>query len=306
MIKDILNFFDGGSGNQAQDINKQMVEEARNIPLPVLKEFYPELYKQVVSLNPDMEQAVNLGPSEMAGVSTDPGLRQAQLNALNKLSGIGEAGGRDAQFLADQGRLESDINSSTQGRMGAIDQNMAMRGISGGGSELVAKNIAAQQAANRQAQMGMDAKAQSEQRALQALMQSGQLAGQMQGQDFNQQSAKAQAADSISRFNAANTQSVQQRNVGARNTAQAANAQGAQNTANQNTGAKNQAQQYNLNLAQQQYDNEMKKRGMVAGAQQNLSNSYQNESNTARQFAGGMISAGAQYASGGATKKKEE
>ena len=123
--------------SHSADSYGQMIRDAQSIPLPIFKEYYPELYKQVVSLNPESDTAVNLGPSEMAGISTDPGLRQAQLNALNKLQSVGDAGGKDAQFLADQARIESDVNSNTQGQMGAIEQNMASRGLSGGMTEMV-------------------------------------------------------------------------------------------------------------------------------------------------------------------------
>lgn len=301
-ISDIMNTLDGGAAGQAQDIQKQMLDEAKNIPLPVLKEYYPELYKQVVSLNPEMETAVTLGPSEMQGIATDPSLRQAQLKALSKLQEVGDAGGRDAQFMADASRMENDINTNLQGQQGAISQNMAARGISGGGSELVAKNMAAQNAANRQAQMGMDLNAQAQQRALQAIMQGGQLGGQMQNQDFSQAAQKAQAADAINRFNTQNQQQVISTNVGAKNKAQEYNANNAQNISNQNVGVNNQAQLQNNDLSQRQFDNEMKKRGLITGAQQGLANSYNNESQGNKQFFGGLISAGAQYGSGGAKK----
>lgn len=296
MLGEILDLVSGGGYGQAQDINQQMLRDAQNIPLPILKEYYPELYQVVATMNPELEMAEQLGPSKMEGISTDPALRAAQMNALNKLTSIGEAGGRDAQFLADQARLESDINTNLQGQQGAIQQNLASRGMSGGMSEMVNKQLAAQQAANRQAQMGMDAKAQAEQRALSAIMQGGQLGGQMQAQDFSQQAQQAQAADMINKFNAQNRQDVQSRNVAAKNQAQQYNVGQQQNVANQNVGQKNAAQQYNLNLSQQQYDNEMKKRGLVTVAQQGLANSYQNEADRNRQFLGGLISGGAKAA----------
>lgn len=300
LVSDIMGFLDGGAGGKAQDVQQQMLNEARGIPLPILKEYYPELYKQVVTLNPEMETAVKLGPSEMQGIAMDPALRQAQMSALSKLQGIGEAGGRDAQFLSDAARVENDVNTNLQGQQGAIQQNMAARGMSGGGSELVARNMAAQQAANRHGQSALDLNAQAQQRALQSIMQAGQLGGQIQGQDFNQAAQKAQAADAINRFNAQNQQGVMSANVGAKNQAQQYNATNAQNVSNQNVGLGNQAQQYNANLAQQQFDNEMKKRGVVGGAQQGLANSYQNEADRNRQFVGGLIGAGAQaYGKGG-------
>lgn len=296
LIGDTLNFISGGGYNDARGIQEDMLREAQNIPLPVLKEYYPELYQQVVSMNPELETAVNLGPSQMEGIYTDPNLRKAQVSALTKLQEIGDAGGRDSQFLADQARLESDINANLQGQTGAIQQNMATRGLSGGMSELVAKNIAAQGASNTQAQMAMDSKAAADKRALEALMQGGQMAGQMQSQDFNQAATKAQAADAISKFNAQNQQQVMSNNVNVKNNAQQWNATNAQDTANANVDTRNQATQYNQSLSQQNFDNELKKRGLVQNAQSGLANSYQNEADRNRQFVGGLVQGGFQYA----------
>lgn len=287
-------FGEGGASD-----NRAALEAVQGVPLPILKEYYPELYKQVVSLNPELETAVNLGPSEMAGVATDPSLRAAQMKALSKLQEVGDAGGRDAQFMADQNRLETDINTATQGQQGAIMQDLATRGMAGGGSELVARNMAAQQGANRKAQMAMDANAQAQQRALQAIMQGGQLGGQMQQQDFSQQSAKAQAADAINKFNTQNQQQVISNNVNAGNNAQQWNATSAQNTANQNVGLGNEAKQYNLNLAQQDYNNRMAKATGVANQYGNMAASKDKERAGDMQLVGGAISAGATAYGGG-------
>lgn len=271
----------------------QLQNMANNIPLPILKEFYPEVYQQVVQLNPELETAVNLGPSEMQGIATDPALRQAQLKALSTLQGIGDAGGRDAQFLSDQGRLQSDINTNLQGQQGAVLQNMAARGMSGSGLEMVAQNQNIQGAANREAQMGMDLKAQAQQRALQAIMQGGQLGGQMQAQDFGQASQKAQAADAIARFNAQNQQNVIGQNVAAKNQAASWNAQNAQSVNNQNVGARNDASQYNLSIPQMQYQNQMNKLAAVSGAGMASAANSERSAQRQNEFAGNMIGAGA-------------
>lgn len=294
-----------GSDDKSEDIYAQMLKEAQKIPLPVLKEYYPELYQQVVELNPEMESAVNLGPSEMAGISTDPALRQAQLKALGKLQEVGDAGGMDAQFMSDSNQVLTDINAANQGREGAIQQNLATRGLSGGMSELVARNMSAQNASNQHAQSALDLKAQAEQRALQSLMQSGQLAGQMQGQDFNQASAKAQAADSIARFNAANTQDVNARNVQSKNNAQQLNAQAKQSVADQNTGLKNTAQLHNSSLAQQRYENELRKRGLINTAAQGQAQASATNAQNQDKFVGGLIDSGAKYYSQNQKKKED-
>lgn len=279
-----------GSGGASD--NQAALDAVKNVPLPILKEYYPELYKQVVSLNPQLESAVNLGPSQMQGISTDPALRQAQMNALSRLQSVGQAGGRDAQFMSDTNRVQNDVNSNLQGQEGAIEQNMATRGLSGGGSELVARQMAAQQAANRQSSAALDINAQAQQRALQALMSGGQLGGQMEAQDFGQQAQKAQAADQISRFNASNQQQVQHSNVGNQNQAQQYNANLAQNTSNQNTSLGNSAQQYNLGLAQQNYNNQVAKASGIANQYNNIAKAKNAERDSDRQLTGDIIGAG--------------
>jgi hypothetical protein len=297
-VGDIISGLGGGGEKKAAGIQEQMLAEARNLPLPVLKEYYPELYQSIVQMNPELETAVNLGPSAMQGVSTDPALRQAQMNALSKLEQIG-LGEESVEDVARMNNITNDVNTNLQGQMGAIQQNLAQRGLSGSGLDMVQRNMAAQGAANRQANMALDAKAQAERRALDAIMQSGQLGGQMQSQDFSQQQAKAQAADAIAKFNAANQQGVQSANVGAKNNAQMWNAQQQQAAQNQNTDLRNQANLRNLNLTQQQYENELKKRGLVSGAQQGLADTYAGQAASNRQMVGGLIGAGAKAFAGG-------
>ena len=295
-----------GSDDDSGKMYEDMLKQAQSIPLPVLKEYYPELYQQVVQLNPELETAVNLGPSEMGGIATDPKLRQAQMDALLKLQEVGAGGGRDAQFLSDQARLESDINTNNAGNQGAIMQNLATRGMSGGGSELVARNMSAQQSSNRQAQMAMDANAQAQKRALDAIMQSGQLGGQMQNQDFSQQAQKAQASDEINRFNAANRQQVITNNTSAKNNAQQWNAQNNQGLADKNTDASNGSRQYNLGLEQQNYDNQMKRLGMSNQAGSAAADNSARMAANQDRFLGSAISAGATaYGASQAEKKKK-
>lgn len=281
-------FGSGGAGE-----NEKALKELQNVPLPVLKEFYPEVYKQVVSLNPELETTITLGPSAMEGISTDPRLKQAQMNALTKLQDIGNEGG---MTLEDRGRLASinnEVNSNLKGNQDAIMQNMAARGMSGGMSEMVGRQNASQAAANRASQQGFDVQAAAQQRALTALMQAGEMGGQMQSHDFNQQAAVANSKDAISQFNAQNTQQVRNNNVNTKNNTQQWNATNAQNIANQNTGVRNDATQRNLDLEQQKFNNRMAKAGAVSGAYGNLAASKDAARAAEMQFTGGLISAGA-------------
>jgi len=290
--------------NASSEAARRQMNILNSVPLPVLKEFYPELYKQVVELNPEMLAAQTLGPSAMEQVQVSPELKQAQMNALLKLQGIGETG----MSATDQARLaqiESDVARNLKGQTGAIQQNLAARGLSGGMTELVARNIAAQEGANRQAQLGLDVKAQAEQRALDAIMQSGQLGGQMGQQQFQNAAQIAQAKDIINKFNTQNLQNVQQTNLEARNQAQAANAQAKQNIASQNVGLSNQAQQYNLALPQQQYTNQMARATGQAQALADQARIDAANRQAQNQMIGGLIQTGAMYY-GGAYKPKDQ
>ena len=295
-----------GSDDESGAIYDKMFNLAQSIPLPELKEYYPEQYAQVVRMNPDFENTVTLGQSEMGSITTDPRLKQAQMSALSKMQNISDAGGRDAQFLADSNRVQSDINTNLKGNQDAIMQNLATRGMSGGMSEMVNRQMATQGAANRQAQMDMDLNAQAQQRALSALMNGGQMAGQMESQSFNQQAQKAQATDAISRFNAANKQQVMGSNTDRANDAQLWNATGAQSTADKNVGGKNDAFKYNNSLKQDNFNNELSKIGMANNAQSAAASNSYNQARDQDQFIGGVASSAATaYAANNAKKKKE-
>jgi hypothetical protein len=281
--------------NRAQEIINQ-------VPLPVLKEYYPELYQQVVTLVPEAEQAVTLGQTSLTGITTDPALKQAQMNALLKLQDVG-ATGMSATDQARLAQIQTEQQAALRGEQGAIQQNLATRGMGGGMSEMVAKQIAAQGAANRMSQQGLDVKAQAEQRALQALMQSGQLGGQMQQQDFSQQAQVAAAKDAIAKFNAQNLQQVGSANVGARNLAQQQNAQIAQQMAQQSVAEKNKAQMYNLGLAQQNYQNQLAKATGQSQGLQNLAGQMGQQQAAQNQLIGGLVQTGAMYY-GGQNKTK--
>ncbi len=263
-----------------------------DVPLPVLKEMNPELYKQIILQNPELETSVNLGQSAMQGISLDPKTRQAQMNALAKFQDISNAGGKDAQFLSQANQLQNDVNQNLQGNTGAIQQNLATRGLSGGMSEMVQKQLAAQQSANRQASMGLDLNAQAQQRALAALTAGANLGGQINSQDFNQQAQQATAADAINKFNATNQQQVQHNNVTANNANNLYNNQVANTQMGNNVGIKNNAQQYNLNLPQQQYNNATGRANTNYQDQVNERNRLDNKNNENIDRVTGLIKSG--------------
>jgi hypothetical protein len=140
--------------------------------------------------------------SAMEDVSVDPRLKDAQMMALSRLQEQGLNGGMTAE---DRQMAQDARNQSAQyeqGQRNALMQNFAQRGAGGSGMELASQLAAQQGGANRMNAMSMDQAANAQRRALQAIQQSGQLGGQMRGQDFDEQSQKARAKDAISQLNA--------------------------------------------------------------------------------------------------------
>lgn len=210
---------------------------------------------------PQLERAVaeQVGPTALERITVDPAYKAAQMEALSKLGQISEEGGFT---LADKAALNKTLGALSRrdaGARAAIAENMQARGTLGAGAELAQRLAAQQESSQMASERGMDIAAQAQQRALNAIMQRGQMAGQMRGQEYGEQERLAQARDAIARYNA---------------------------------DALTGAQAYNLGLAQRQFEN---KRGLAqlrANAKLGQATAMMNEGQGIRQ-AGGAYTQGA-------------
>jgi hypothetical protein len=245
---------------------KAAIDRILAIQVPGLEDQRLSLAHQyeVGELTPEALGTITQADSEMKGISTDPRLRQAQMTALAEMQGLGRSG-LSAQDRSDLGSIRRNVATEANARDQAVLQNMAQRGVAGGGAELAARLSSSQAAMNDASAQGDRIAAMAQNKALQAIMNSGQLGGQIQAQDFGQAERVASAQDAINRFNAANSQSVSQYNVQGRNAAQAANLSNKQNIANTNVGVDNQSQIHNKGLYQQEFDNRLKQATAAAG-----------------------------------------
>lgn len=204
-------------------------------PAEALEVTYGRL-KQQGMLTPEIESALNQDASELKKISVSPEYAQAQREALVRLQREGEEGGLTLEDrLANEQALQA---SATQerGARGAILSNLAERGMAGSGQELAAKLSASQNAANQARMSGLQTASDARKRALQAILQSGDLAGNIRGQEFGEQAKIAEAQDVINKFNIANQQGVQERNVNRGNIAEERNLGEAQRVADANVG----------------------------------------------------------------------
>ena len=113
--------------------------------------------------------------------------------------------------------------------------------------------------------------------ALDALSRGSDMANNLRGQEFQEQSAKLSAQDVINQFNAGLMNQQNQRNVSSQNQAQAANLGEKQRINEGNTGIRNQQQQYNTGLRQQNFNNQMsmaQSRGNVLTGQANQAGQF--------------------------------
>lgn len=264
--------------------------------IPEMQIQLEQLVQQGV-LSPEEAETVLLGRSEMNGITLDPALKQAQMEALSGLQDITSSGGLTAMDKARLNQIETEENSRARGQREAILQGAQARGMGGSGLELMSQLQNQQQAATRKSQRDLEVEALAQERALQALMQQGNLAGQMESAAFNQQAQIAGANDAISQFNDQNQQQQINQNVANRNQAAASNLAMKQDIANANAALRNQQQMHNKNLVQQDFDNKIKKAGGSTGVASQNANAQgqnsQNQANANNQLIGGILGIGA-------------
>lgn len=281
-----------------------------------LKKYLPEMSDQELSLllnesmgeyNPEMESYIDAGESSLSGIEQDPRLRNVQLQALDYLSEVGQTG-LTAADRAALNEIRRSAQNEAQAQQNQVVQSMAQRGIGGSGVELASRLNAAQSVGDRMSRESDALARQAQERAMNAILQQSQLAGNMDSADFNRAAQIAQAQDAMNKFNTQNQQSLQQRNVSARNQAQAQNLQERQRIADSNVALKNQQQQYNKNLGQQNFQNRLAitqgQAGLQASQQQGNAAAHNQQMQGAMQLMGTGASSAAMLLSD-ETKKKD-
>jgi hypothetical protein len=153
-------------------------------------------------LDPEFEQdTALLGDSARSKVYADPNLVASQQKALDSLFGIAKDGGATAQERSRRAGARADSEGWLRGQREADMQNLAERGMSGSGAELLALGNDRQAAAQRNSAADLETDAWLEQRALDATMKGGELAGQMRDTGFNEGQQRGQAQDEFYALN---------------------------------------------------------------------------------------------------------
>lgn len=272
---------------EAQRARERILAMYSGIELPDIDQqrLALEDYQSAGTLTPEMEAALNVGPTSMEGIAVDPRLQQNQMDALAQVAQIADQGVSDA----DKATLElirRQAAGEAQAKSGQILQQMQARGQGGSGAELIAQLQNAQSSADRMNQQALEEARMMQQARMAALQQQGNMAGTIRGQDYSEQSDLAKAKDAINAFNVQNRQNVGQRNVSSKNQAQQSNIANQQAVMNQNTGTHNTQQQYNRELLDKQYQNQMQMAAAKAGQYNtNAAAADRSAANIANQYA---------------------
>jgi hypothetical protein len=199
----ISKMLSGGSKRpdvSAEEAQIQAEIKAMRDAMP--QEFVEDKWLQDLQLE-QLGQLPELQQTEMANISLDPRMRQAQMEALQRLQGLSKEGYGLEDKAAIQGALNDQAMQERAQRQ-AVMQNMQARGMGGSGAELAQQLSAQQGGANRASQQTTDLAVEGRRRALEAMMQGAGLAGRMESQDFDRASQIAQAKDAVNRFNTQN------------------------------------------------------------------------------------------------------
>lgn len=297
MFGSIGDFLSGGNQSRSAAAQQAAVDQLSSLQLPDVSEMQLQLESMVQQgiITPEQAQTYLAQQSEMNNIQTDPALHQAQMEALAGLQDISSNKGLTASDRAQLQQIQTQEDTASRGAREAILQNAQQRGMGGSGIELLQQMQNQQDSATRKSQRDLDVAGMAQNRALQALQQAGQLGGQIQAQDFGQQSQIAGANDAINKFNTQNQQSVSLENTKSKNIAQAQNLAEKQRIADANATLKNSQQQYNKELEQKQFENAYKKAGGVASGLQNQAQGFQQVGKSNQELLGTGLSAAAAF-----------
>lgn len=247
-----------GAREDAERARQQALAQYAGISIPEIQKQLLNLqqYQSVGELTPELQQLIDLGPSAMEQISTDPRLRAEQLNALEAMSNMA-SGNITPADMAGYELARQNAAGELNAQNNAVLQNMQQRGMAGSGAELLAK-LKNNQSGAQMLQEAQLKQAQDMQAArMQALQSQATMAGNLRNQDYTEDSNLAKAKDAIAQFNAANAQNVNSANTSIKNNTNAANLTNKQNIANMNTETMNKQQIHNKGLAQDQFNNQM-------------------------------------------------
>lgn len=259
-IGGLLGGLFGGGPSEQEEAARKAMADIDNLEMPDIEKqkIKLEFLQRVGEFNPQLQSDILQEETELKKITIAPELKDAQMEALQKMSEAGREG-LTAEDMAALNTMRNKVASDERRSREAILQNRQQRGLGGAGDELAAQLASGQAAAEKASAEGDRLAAMAQARRLEAVSQSGRLASDIRGQEFGEQEKAASAQDLINKFNTTSRQTTQAANVGARNMAQKYNLDEAQRVADTNTELRNKQNTYNTQLARQQYQDQVDK-----------------------------------------------
>jgi len=266
LLGGIVGLFSGNSAKKKAEAAyaeaERLIKEVGAGP-DLAREIMLDQFKVEGIYTPELEQKLDLEMSKAAQIQEDPSLGSSQRKALEILSGAAQSG-LGPEERAELAQLQDEQAAQTRGQEQSIIQDMQQRGQGGSGAELIARLNAGQQSANRSRSAGLDIAAQASRRALEAAGQMGSLSGNIRGQEFDINKAKADAEDLRNQMLYQNSVTMQTRNIDAKNAAERANLVNAQQTSNRNVVQSNAEKERQRQAEQTMYENKAGQLGRLA------------------------------------------
>ncbi len=299
---DFLDLLTGGKSDDATAAQKAALQALQGVQTPSADQLsLPELqqYATAMNMTPAQMQAFLQQNNAFNDQHVDQTGTDAQKAAISQLANVANAGPEGtATQKAQIEQINQDQARNLAGQRGAIDQQAQARGVPVGLLQAALAQNQAGQGAQDAHMAALQSQGQNYQQALNALAQGGGLAGQLQGQQNTQANTVSGAQNAMQQFNAANQQAASAANAGYQQQANATNTQNANDTSRANTGLANQRTQYNAQVPQTVFQDQFQKASGVAGANNNLANTYTGQGQQNAGIWSGLIGAGATLAGG--------
>lgn len=190
-------------------ISMGMEGQAQQLRAKITAEYGPEIL-------PELDKAIaqEAGPAALQSIAEDDSGRQTQLDVDAELANIYDTGGRTQEDEAAYDVARRGVSQRSAQRAGDMAISAAQRGQTAGPLGAVLASQSGQDELEALAGLNAEVASSGRQRALQALLGRGNLAGQRRQQDWGVKTDKANATDLMNRFNASQRQASEMYNVG--------------------------------------------------------------------------------------------
>lgn len=172
-------------------------EKAKNLSEAQLRQLERQLGNIDAIKLPDLPelQAEELGESAVAGMQTDPVMRNKQLAALAEIQSLIDSGGMDLQSKATLVEALNAADAQQRRARAGVANDMAQRGQLDGGARLMMDLDAAQAGSNNARNASIQAAADASARRIQAIRDASALTGNLREMDWREKETSARAKD---------------------------------------------------------------------------------------------------------------